>query len=103
MSSFNIFNVVNELTKCVKKNYKYKYSGSNNLEINFAKSLFEIIENYIHSIDNDFECGEIVDFQSEDSDMEIDNNISDYEDELDEKKVGLVDIASNLIIFPSNW
>ena len=56
------------------------------MEIDFAKSLFEIIENYIYSIDKDFEDGELVDFQSEDSHMEIDNDISDYEDELNEKR-----------------
>ncbi len=101
MTTINIFNIVNHLQKCVQINYKNSYSKLIKLEINLAESLFEIIENYIKSIDDDIENGELIDFDSNvcDDDNNEDMEISDFEDELEETKVSTWLILTVVIIF----
>ena len=89
MSTINIFNIINKLKKLVSDNYLYQESKINKLEINLAKSLYEIIENYINSINNDYQDEELIDMQSDDSDLEMEeiNENQDTEYNLDEKEV----------------
>ncbi len=89
MSTINIFNILNNLTELVNKNYVYKNSDLNSVEKNLARSLFETLENSIFSISEDFEEGELIDYDSDMSDNEIESDpeISDFENETKEKKV----------------
>lgn len=89
MSIINIFNILNNLTELVNKNYVYKNSDLNSVEKNLARSLFETLENSIFSISEDFEEGELIDYDSDMSDNEIESDpeISDFENETKEKKV----------------
>lgn len=89
MSTINIFNILNNLTELVNKNYVYKNSDLNSVEKNLARSLFETLENSIFSISEDFEDGELIDYKSDMSDNEIESDpeISDFENETKEKKV----------------
>jgi hypothetical protein len=92
MSTINIFNILNNLTELVNKNYIYKNSDLNSFEKNLARSLFETLENSIFSISEDFEEGELIDYYSNMSDSEIENDpeISDFENEIEEKKVWIL-------------
>ncbi len=89
MSIINIFNILNNLTELVNKNYVYKNSDLNSVEKNLARSLFETLENSIFSISEDFKEGELIDYVSDMSDNEIESDpeISDFENEIKEKKV----------------
>jgi hypothetical protein len=89
MSTINIFNILNNLTELVNKNYVYKNSDLNSVEKNLAMSLFETLENSIFSISEDFEEGELIDYDSDMSDNEIESDpeISDFENETKEKEV----------------
>jgi hypothetical protein len=89
MSTINIFNILNNLTELVNKNYVYKNSDLNSVEKNLARSLFETLENSIFSISEDFEEGELIDYDSDmsDNEIEIDPEISDFENETKEKEV----------------
>ncbi len=89
MSTINIFNILNNLTELVNKNYVYKNSDLNSVEKNLARSLFETLENSIFSISEDFEEGELIDYDSDMSDNEIESDpeISDFENETKEKEV----------------
>ena len=59
MNTFNIFNVINHLNQSLKNKYIIEKSEINSDEINFSNDLLEIIENYIYSINEDFEEGQI--------------------------------------------
>ncbi len=89
MSIINIFNILNNLTELVNKNYVYKNSDLNSVKKNLATSLFETLENSIFSISEDFKEGELIDYVSDMSDNEIESDpeISDFENEIKEKKV----------------
>jgi len=89
MSIINIFNILNNLTELVNKNYVYKNSDLNSVKKNLATSLFETLENSIFSISKDFKEGELIDYVSDMSDNEIESDpeISDFENEIKEKKV----------------
>ncbi len=79
----------------------YTFIKTITVEINLAESLFEIIENYIKSIDDDIENSELIDFDSNvcDDDNNEDMEISDFEDELEETKVSTWLILTAVIIF----
>ncbi len=89
MSIINIFNILNNLTELVNKNYVYKNSDLNSVEKDLATSLFETLENSIFSISEDFKEGELIDYVCDMSDNEIESDpeISDFENETNEKKV----------------
>lgn len=100
MTTFNVFNVLQQLNDLCYNNYDLMNSDLTKNEVNFANNLFEMIDNYMQSI-NDYEDGQLIDAYTDDeiSDNEYQENESDSDFDIENESISvsiyLVDCAGS--------